>query len=278
MTQQNCRIGISRNELNDCAGAGGVSLPVETVATPTESIGIRRRDTPFWRRLLETYFYFGMSLLIALTVVYGFSRTIEKNLIHPSVPRPAFLYVHVAVFTGWLAFFILQSALVRSGHVKLHRRIGWYGLVHGIAIPLVGVPIAVIMGRFHLHVLRDTETVADLAFPLWDMVAFSVPFALAVYWRKRPEFHRRLMLMATCALTAAAFGRFPPQILPPVIFYAGVDVLILLGVVRDLVVEKRVHRVYAIGLPLLLIAQIVVTYAAASPLPAWVKIARAIVG
>jgi hypothetical protein len=278
MTQQNCRIGISRNELNDCAGEGGVSLPVETVATPTESIGIRRRGTPFSRRLLETYFYFGMSLLIALTVVYGFSRTVEKNLIHPSVPRPAFLYVHVAVFTGWLVFFILQSALVRSGHVKFHQRIGWYGLVHGIAIPLVGVPIAVIMGRFHLHVLHDTETVADLAFPLWDMVAFSIPFALAVYWRKRPEFHRRLMLMATCALTAAAFGRFPPQILPPVIFYAGVDVLILLGVFRDLVVERRVHRVYAIGLPLLLIAQIVVTYAAASPLPFWVKIARAIVG
>jgi hypothetical protein len=134
------------------------------------------------------------------------------------------------------------------------------------------------MGRFHLHVLRDTETVADLAFPFWDMVAFTVPFALAIYWRKRPEFHRRLMLMATCALTAAAFGRFPPQILPPVIFYAGVDALILLGVLRDLVVEKRVHRVYAIGLPVLLAAQIVVTYAAASPLPSWVKIARAIVG
>jgi hypothetical protein len=39
------------------------------------------------------------------------------------------------------------------------------------------------------------------------MVCFTLPFALAIRWRNRPAYHRRLLLVATCALTAAAFGR-----------------------------------------------------------------------
>jgi hypothetical protein len=65
-----------------------------------------------------------MSLLIAAIVVYGFSITVDKNLIHPAVPRPMILYIHEAVFSGWLVFFILQSALVRTHNVQWHRLIG----------------------------------------------------------------------------------------------------------------------------------------------------------
>src|SRR5437773_11275651 len=85
------------------------------------------------------------------------------------------------------------------------------------------------MSRFNALKLHQANTKADLVVPRFDMVAFSIPFALAVYWRKKPEIHRRLILVATCALTAAAFGRFPGNLLPPVFFYAGVDLLILLG-------------------------------------------------
>src|ERR1700756_424296 len=279
MGRPNCRIGVSSKREKGAVIASlrkGSELFEETVVTATPQMGDRLRvrrgqSTP---GLLDTHFYFFMSQLIAVIVAYGFSRTIDKKLIHPAVARPPILYVHAAVFSGWLVFFILQSVLIRTHNVKLHRRSGWYGVVHGIAIPLVGFPTAVIMGRFHMHSLHDTETVADLLIPFWDMVAFSVPFALAIYWRNKPEFHRRLMLMATCALTAAAFGRFPPQVLPPVVFYAGVDLLILLGALRDLIVIKQIHRVYAIGLPALLVAQTIVMYTVVRELPYWEKIAR----
>ena len=56
------------------------------------------------------------------------------------------------------------------------------------------------------------------------------------------------MLLATCALSAAGLGRIP--ILPPGTFYAGVDFLIVLGVIRDLIVNRRIHSVYKVGLPL----------------------------
>jgi hypothetical protein len=59
---------------------------------------------------------------------------------------------------------------------------------------------------------------------------------MAIYWRDRPEFHRRLMLIATCELTAAAFVRFPQVFHSWPWFYAGVDLLVFLGVLRDLIV------------------------------------------
>jgi hypothetical protein len=65
------------------------------------------------------------------------------------------------------------------------------------------------MSRFDRDQLRMGRVEADLMIPLFDMVAFPSAFALAIYSRKRPEFHRRLKLIAACALTAAAFGRFP---------------------------------------------------------------------
>jgi hypothetical protein len=44
------------------------------------------------------------------------------------------------------------------------------------------------------------------------------------------------------------------------VFYAGVDVLVLLGVARDLIVNRRIHQVYLYGLPALILGQTVVMY------------------
>jgi len=219
----------------------------------------------FGVRLLDKYFYFGMSLLIPAIVIYGFSHTVGENLLHPAVPRPTILWFHSAVFSGWVLFFIFQSALVRSRNVRLHRTTGWFGAALGAVVPVLGVATAVTMNRFKLHQLLDVS-------------CFASTFWLAIYWRQKPELHRRLVLMATCALTAAAFGRFPESVLPGAWFYAGVDTLILLGVARDLIVNRRLHRVYAIGLPLFAVCQFAVIHTIITA-PAWcVKIANAIVG
>src|ERR1700689_2937571 len=71
-------------------------------------------------KFLRQYFYLCMSLLIAVVVVYGFSHTIGKNLLHASPIPPFILTIHSIVFPGWVLFFILQSALVRPLNVPLH--------------------------------------------------------------------------------------------------------------------------------------------------------------
>jgi hypothetical protein len=161
--------------------------------------------------------------------------------------------------------------------VKLHRQLGWFGLALGIAIPIVGISTAIVMTRLRVRE-GSTDFASFLIVPLFDMLAFSVAFGCAFYWRKKPEFHRRLILIACCALTAAGFGRFPTSLVPENWFYAGVDVLILLGVVRDLIVTKRVHPVYLYGLPLLMLGQIATMYTYVKSLPEWLKIAHALLG
>lgn len=225
---------------------------------------------------LDKYFYFFMSLLIPAMVIYGFSFTVDKNLIHPAIPRPALLYFHAAVFSGWLVFFILQSALVRTHNVWWHQRVGWFGLALGVVVVILGVSTAITMARFNTIQLHSAAAAGFLMIPLFDMVCFTTTFALAIYWRKKPEFHRRLMLIATCSLAAAGFGRFPQWLLPSEFFYAGVDLLIVLGVLRDLIVNRSVHRVYLYVLPPFIIGQTIVTYTVFHDLPYWQRIAHAI--
>jgi hypothetical protein len=114
--------------------------------------------------------------------------------------------------------------------------------------------------------------------PLFDMLCFATTFGLAIYWRRKPEFHRRLVLVATCALTAAGFGRFPEAVLPRELFYLGVDALIVLGVLRDLLVDRRIHPVYRYVLPAFMVGQAIVVYTIVRQLPYWLAIVHKLVG
>ncbi len=224
-------------------------------------------------RWLEKYFYFGMSLLIAAVVVYGFGHTVESKLIHSNPPRPILLWVHAFLFSGWVAFYIAQSMLVRIRKVKLHRTLGWAGTALGTSMVLIGPWVAVVMARFDTNQLHRANRDAFLIIPLSDMVVFAICFGFAILWKTNPERHRRLMLIATCALTGAAFGRMP-FMHAPISFYGGVDGLIFLGVLRDLVVTPRVHAVYIIAIPLLIALQVAVSNVFLHRADFWIRFAK----
>lgn len=225
-------------------------------------------------RALERYFYFSMSLLIAAIIVYGFHFTIDKNLIHPDPPRPLLLYFHAAVFSFWVLFFIFQSSLVRTGNVRVHRLMGWFGLALGIGIIVLGVSTSLTMARFDMVQLHSINARWRMIIPLFDMVCFTPVFLLAIYWRRKPQLHRRLIFIATCGLTAAAWGRFPEFILPHYMLYAGVDLLILLGLARDLIVDRRIHTVYKYVLPFFIVGQSIVVYTRWHELHYWLRVAN----
>ncbi len=223
---------------------------------------------------LKKYFYFYASLLIAGIVAFGFSHTIGPNLLHSSVPRPKVLYIHAAVFFGWVLFFILQTALVRSLKIKIHRVLGWFGAIFGLAIPVLGISTAITMAQFRGLTL---DARADLIVQFFDMLAFSILFFLAFYWRKRAEFHRRFIFIATCVLTSAAFGRFPPQIIPRHFFYVAVDLLVCMGVLCDLVFLRHIHKIYLYTLFLMALGQATVMYIDLHKSPFWIQISHALV-
>ncbi|HLH07112.1 MAG TPA: hypothetical protein VKW78_07740 [Terriglobales bacterium] len=225
------------------------------------------------------YFYLGMSLVITAIVIYGFSHTVNGNLfhpVHPSLARPWILWLHGSLFFGWLLFFILQSILVRTHNVRVHRTLGWFGVAMGIAIVIVGTGTAITMTRYNILHQRFSDATQFLAIPLSDMAIFAILFSLAIYWRKKPEYHRRLMLITCCCLTDAGFGRFPFSAFSDHWFYAGVDFLLVMAIARDLLVTRTVHPVYRYAVPALVAVQIITMYAYLAAPPRWMEMANAI--
>ncbi len=61
---------------------------------------------------------------------------------------------------------------------------------------------------------------------------------------RKPELHRRLIFFSTCALLVAAFARIDHAILRMhSLQYLCPDLLLSLGAGRDLLVNRRVHKV-----------------------------------
>ncbi len=125
---------------------------------------------------------------------------------------------------------------------------------------VLGFTIAVVMARFDTVVLKQKGADAFLSVPFADMIIFGSCIAMAIYWRKKPEYHRRLVFIASCQLMDAAFGRFD-FLFNHNLFYPALDLLILLGMARDWVVDRRVHQVYLYALPSLIVLQSLTIYA-----------------
>ena len=225
--------------------------------------------------IVQRYFYFAMSLLLAALVVDGFKRTVNENLFHPAVPRPFILWIHGAAFTSWIIFFICQSTLVRIRKVSWHRSIGWFGAGLATLMVPLGLSTAIIMARFDAVQLHQSGTDAFLSIPFYDMLAFGACMALAIYWRTKPDFHRRLILIATCGLMDAPIGRFD-FLFNQNLFYPCLDLLMVLGVARDLLVDHRVHKVYLYTLPFLFVGQSLAVYMWRDNPGWWQAITRAI--
>jgi hypothetical protein len=239
---------------------------------------VRQPSSPRgWR---DDWFFFWAAWIIAAVVAYGFAQTISENLLHAAIPRPRILWLHAAVFFGWIGVFITQTALVRARRVRWHRTIGIAGLLLGALIPPIGIATSIAMGSFNIaHALRDPPLAhAFLAIPFNDVIFFTSTLAAAAWWRKRPDVHRRLVFIATCLLTAAAFARFPFITILALRWYAGVDLLLLLGVVYDLARHGRVHVAYALALPPILGGQVVAMWLFLARPHWWLEFGRYLIG
>jgi hypothetical protein len=176
-------------------------------------------------------------------------------------------------------FFICQSTLVRLRKVRWHRSIGWFGAGLATVMVPLGIATAIVMARFDTVQLHQSGVDADafLSVPFYDMIAFGVSIALAIYWRTKPELHRRLIFIATCGLMDAPAARFD-YLFDHNLFFACLDLLIVLGVARDLLVDRRVHKVYLWALPLLIVGQSLAIYMWRSNPSWWQGITHAIMG
>lgn len=206
-----------------------------------------RSRRPVYRpvnRTAERIFYSGMSLLLCICVFIGFAPTyFQAGMLRAPLPSPI-LHVHGAVFTLWMLLFVVQAAFISARRVQWHRAFGTVAF----CLPPVMIVLGVLAAIDALHRgvrIGPLDPAISLAIPLIGIAGFTVVIYASWRARRRPDAHKRLILIATMGLVAAAFGRFPWDRvgLPPAAgAVTGLGVLLLILIAYELITLRRVHR------------------------------------
>jgi hypothetical protein len=131
--------------------------------------------------------------------------------------------------------------------MDLHVRLGNVAIGYGVLVIVVGVTVAISMFAVRVHAGQFEDAQARLVAPLADMVFFAPLFAAAIRLRRKPEIHKRLMIVATTLLLVAAVGRMPFLGRPwPLLLVWGSPVLF--GAAYDLARRRTVPWIYLMGL------------------------------
>ena len=197
---------------------------------------------------------------MAITVFAGFARSYYlSHWLTPPARTPEItplLHFHALVFTSWILLQVVQPALIASGKVALHRRIGWAGAVVALFVWILGNLASIEAMKVGYKGLGDPY--AFYAITFFSMQAFGIVVGLAILLRKRADTHKRLMLLSNAAILEAAVGRLPLQMVvdtAPLSFYLGADLIILAGIIYDWRSRGRVHPVWLWGGGALILSQ-----------------------
>lgn len=196
------------------------------------------------RRRRERWFYLSMTLAIVVTVCAGFAPTYYLRPYFTAAPLVPLLHLHGLVFSTWVALFLVQTTLVAAHRTDIHRRLGIAGGVIAVLMVVVGVTTAVIRAKQGATPPGGPDPLVFLVVPLGDMLVFSLLVSAGFYFRRRPDVHKRLMLLSFISILAAAIARLPFAILQagPPAFFGLTDLFVLACVVYDLITLRRVHR------------------------------------
>lgn len=223
-------------------------------------------------------FYFWTSLYLLTCVVAGFGSTAVRGNYNDVEPFPLYLTLHGLALLAWYSWLVLQTWLVRSRNVALHRRTGIAGVVIAILV-VVSTPPVFLNNPARL-LARGLDWDSDLAaFPalgiegttvaeftpmivfggIANLLSFSLLFLAAIRYRSRPDVHKRMVLFASFALFAPALARISrwpglggegsPFI--PIALFAT----LLAPLLHDRISRGRVHPASWIALGVVLVVQ-----------------------
>ena len=212
----------------------------------------------------------GFAAVIAVIMFGGFARNfylrawLGTRVISPMV------VVHGVVMSAWVLLFLTQSALVARREVGLHRRLGLAGAA--LAVIVVGLGIYTIAASIQRQFPQaDAHLIINLfvAFDGITLLLFGGLVLTALFNRRRPEIHRRLMLLAMISLLPPALGRLVAYFTQHhvEVIVLGLLVASVLGcLLMDTSRHRRLHPAFVYG-GALLIAAVGLTYMAQIAMP-----------
>lgn len=215
------------------------------------------------RRARDPFFVVMGALMFLITVV-GFAPTFFLGFLFDAPRLPLRLSIHGLLATLWVSFYLIQSILVNRRNLRMHRRLGVVGAALGAAMVGSGLVVVVAVAR---EFSGPLPFVAGLVWGnLFILAAFSTFLTLGLLARRRPEAHKRFVLLATLSMMGQPLTRIGQleilvisesrMINDAVYGLGGLLLLLVLVIAHDLWVRGKPHRVTAIGVPALLLGLI----------------------
>jgi hypothetical protein len=153
-------------------------------------------------------FFQAMALVLGAVLLFAFARTffLQPLFSAPSPTMPAI--VHGVIGTAWFALLAWQAWLVRSRRIQDHRRFGkWFGPALGMVAVATSIWVAALSaleGRRSGSGLGTSEIwFIQGGTILWFSVLALAGFATV----RRPDYHKRFMILASIAMLAPGFAR-----------------------------------------------------------------------
>ncbi len=225
-------------------------------------------------RAADRPLYLWGGVVAAAIVFAGFARTFYLKGLFDTPALSGLLALHGTIMSLWLALFLVQGRLVASGRTDLHRRLGTFGMVLFALVLGIGCVTAVDAARRGVSPAPGISALSFMAVPMVDLVVFALLVGAALWNRRKPATHKRLMLIGTLSILAPGIARIPFPFIRqgglPVIF--GLTVLaVLVFVVADTVRQRRLHPACGWGAALVAVSVPVRVMIAGSP--AWIRFA-----
>ncbi len=240
-------------------------------------------------------FYVWMSGICLTIAVLGFMPTYFWPLAHGTFAAEPVVHIHGLILFSWVLLFFTQSLLVVRGRVLAHREWGLLGIA--VMTGVIFIVVTLVSMRIRQASapgmpVELTHDVRAFEWPVFSSVLFlAALFTLAVMTTRRPQVHKRLLLLATISMLGAPIGRWfnvllapPPDpdaselSVPPVFVLIPPsllgDLLIVVAMVYDWRIRGRPHEVYLIGGSALLLIQVTAVPVSASS--AWPAVATAL--
>lgn len=210
------------------------------------------------RRISDRPLYLLAAIVVPLIVLAGFARTYYLKGLFTTPPLPSrFVHFHGIVMTAWVALFITQVSLVAKRRTKTHQRLGVLGGVLAALVVIVGI-LTALYAAARGAAPPGVPALQFLVVPIGDMVVFAVLIGAALYYRRRLDVHKRLMLLAAVNMLAPAIARIPLSFIAnggALAFFGLTDLCVLAFVVFDTIRHRRLHPAFLWGTVFIIVMQ-----------------------
>src|SRR3982751_5709255 len=153
-------------------------------------------------------FYVMMASVFVGIAFGGFFGTYWLQLGRGTFTGSPMLHLHGLLFSLWTLFFLSQALLVANRQLKSHRAWGLAGSSLATAMLFTGRAVAIQGLQARLDAGYGDAARAFTIVPVTAVLLFAGLVAAAIINMRRPEWHKRFMLLATTALLQAALARF----------------------------------------------------------------------